>query len=419
MANFFTNLFKKEPKIITGIEKEEIKRAIDAISFPQFHFDTDDGRKIVALKICSKIISQDIGRVPLKLYKKDESGNKVIMRDDPRYTLLHDRPNKYTDIYSYKSAVEVVRSEEGNSYVEIIRDKSKSPVAFKLLEFGTVSGPTLVNDDLIYTIKDGDKERKLGSADILHFRNLSVNGYKGRDPKEDLAMPLSIAYKALVTLDNFYQNGAILTKVLESTVPEGLDPDRWKEQVEDFVKGYTSYANAHNTPALPPFTKLVDVATKPADADYISTIKQMFAQVAAYYGIPQHKIANIESSKFNALSDIQADYIENTLSSIMEMYRREYELKLLTDEEIKDGYSIEFETNALYITDSRTRWENYKNAFGIAAITPNKVAQLENLPTFDGGDDHYLMSNYQSVEAYNKKIKSSPQNIEQSGTVQE
>ena len=163
--------------------------------------------------------------------------------------------------------------------------------------------------------------------------------------------------------------------------------------------------NSGKVAALPPFTKLNNVGTPPADAEYINTVKYNNGQIASYFGIPQHKIGNIESSKFNSLSDIQADYIENTLSSIMEMYRREYELKLLTPEEIRDGYSIEFETNALYITDSKTRWENYKNAFGIGAITPNKVAQLENLPTYEGGSDHYLMSNYQSVEVYNRKVK--------------
>ena len=404
MADFWS-LFRRNPQVVQLPEKKAIEDALRAINFPSFNFSIDDGKKIAALIICSKIIAQDIARIPLKLYRKDESGNKLILRDDIRHTLLHDRPSPNMDIYSYKSSTEFLRSSEGNSYVEIIRDSNKNPIAFKILANENVSGPYEVFDELVYVIRDGDKERKLFSADILHFKNLSTDGFTGRDPKDDLGINLGISFKALSVIDNFYNNGAILTKVLESTIPEGVDPETWRNQLSDFEKKYVSYLNGGKVAALPPFSKLINVETPPSDAEYINTIKYNNGQIASYYGIPQHKIGNIESSKFNSLSDIQADYIENTLASIMEMYRREYELKLLTPEEIRNGYSIEFETNALYITDSKTRWENYKNAFGIGAISPNKVAQLENLPTYEGGDSHYLMSNYMSVEAYNAKLK--------------
>lgn len=404
MADFWS-LFSRTPKVVNSTTAKAVDEALQAIKFPSFNYNIDDGEKIAALIICSKIIAQDIARIPLKLYRKDEEGNKVILRDDIRHTLLHDRPSSYMDIYSYKSTVEFLRSTQGNSYVEIIRDEFRNPIGFKILANENIAGPYEGMNDLTYIYKDGDKERKIHSADILHFKNLSSDGYNGRDPKDDLRINLGISFKALSVVDNFYNNGAILTKVLESTIPEGVDPDTWRKQLTDFEEKYVNYLNSGKVAALPPFTKLNNVGTPPADAEYINTVKYNNGQIASYFGIPQHKIGNIESSKFNSLSDIQADYIENTLSSIMEMYRREYELKLLTPEEIRDGYSIEFETNALYITDSKTRWENYKNAFGIGAITPNKVAQLENLPTYEGGNDHYLMSNYMSVEAYNAKLK--------------
>ena len=102
---------------------------------------------------------------------------------------------------------------------------------------------------------------------------------------------------------------------------------------------------------------------------------------------------------------MQSDYVSNTIGPIVMMYRRELERKLLTREEIESGYSIEFETGALLITDSKTRIENYKNLAGLGAITPNKIAQLENLPTYEGGDMHYILSQMMAVEAYLAKLK--------------
>jgi HK97 family phage portal protein len=411
----------KKPKTVFGNTNEIIKQAVYNINFPNINFDTEDGGRIAALIICSKILAQDVGRLPLKIYRTDKEGNKSILKLDGRYLALHNHPNKYTDSYKFWSTVEFIRSSTGNAYVKINYD-SNNRLYLELLDNDCIAGPVLVYNyitgekDLIYKYTEENKDEiSFSSGEILHFTNLSSDGLTGRDPKEDLKINLAISFKALTTVDNFYNNGATVTKVLESTIPEGVNPIEWEKQREKFAEKYESFLNAGKVANLPAFTKLSDVGTSPKDAEYINTVKYNNGQIASYYGIPQHKIGNIESSKFNALSDLQEDYIKNTISPIIEMYRRELELKLLSDEELNDGYSIEFETGALTITDSKTRMENYKNLFGLGAITPNTIAKLENLPAYEGGSDHYLMSNYQSVEAYNKKIKNDSGNIQQSG----
>ena len=100
---------------------------------------------------------------------------------------------------------------------------------------------------------------------------------------------------------------------------------------------------------------------------------------------------------------MQSDYTKNTIGPIITMYRRELEFKLLADEEVNSGYSIEFETGALDITDSRTRIANYKDLYSMGVITPNQMAKLENFPSFEGGDDHYITNQAMSIEVYNKK----------------
>jgi HK97 family phage portal protein len=401
---FWSSLLKRNPRLVVADTETEVKRIQDALNFPNIIFNTDDGKKIAAIMICSKILAQDIGRLPLKIFRTDESGNKTILVDDNRYLLLHNHPNSYTDAFTFWSTVEFIRSSEGNAYVRIHRDELRKPVSLEIITNDKIEGPAVVSGELYYGItEDGKDTQIINSSEILHFRNLSSNGIKGRDPKVDLNINLSISYKALTTIDNFYNNGAISTKALETVIPEGINPIEWQNKIIDFNSKYQSYLNANKTIVLPPFTKLTDLNVNFADAQFIDTIKYNNGQVASYYGIPQHKIGNIESSKFNTLSDLQMDYVSNTIAPIITMYRRELELKLLSDNEILNGYSIEFESGALLMTDSKTRMENYKNLFGLGAITPNKVAQLENLPAYEGGNDHYLMSNYMSVEKYNQK----------------
>ena len=79
MADFWS-LFRRTPKVVNSTTAKAVDEALQAIKFPAFNYNIDDGEKIAALIICSKIIAQDIARIPLKLYRKDEEGNKVILK---------------------------------------------------------------------------------------------------------------------------------------------------------------------------------------------------------------------------------------------------------------------------------------------------------------------------------------------------
>ena len=402
--SFLSKFLRVNPKVVVADTATEIKLIQDALNFPNYTFTTEDGRRLSAVVICSKILAQDIGRLPLKIYQTDDTGNKTILRNDYRYLILHNHPNSYTDSYTFWSSVEFIRSFEGNAYVKINRDPNLKPISLEIVTNDKISGPVLINGQLYYEIsEDGKEPYSVNSSEILHFRNLSANGLKGRDPKEDLNLNLGISYKALTTIDNFYNNGAIATKALETVIPETINSKEWVAKVDDFNTKYQSYLNANKTVVLPPFTKLVDLNVNFADAQFIDTIKYNNGQVASYYGIPQHKLGNIEYSKYNNLQEMQADYTKNTIGPIITMYRRELEFKLLDDNEVSEGYSIEFETGALDITDSRTRISNYKDLYSMGVISPNQMAKLENFPSFEGGDSHYITNQAMSIEVYNKK----------------
>lgn len=401
---------RKQPKVVYGTEDEVKKEILNAIlNFPKINFDTDDGRRIVSLVICSKILAQDIARIPIKLYKTDEEGNKTIIKDDPRNFALHYKPNSYLDSYTFKNSLEFTRASTGNSYARIIKDQLTGKVSFEIIPNDRIKGPVKVNNELYYYLSN-DKNAEgdpINSSEILHFRNLSINGFKGRDPQDDLNINLGISFKALMTVDKFYENGGLPSVILESTVPEGINPQEWQDKMKDFNEKYSAYTNAFKVWSLAPFTKATTLPVNLLDAQFIETMKYNNSQVSCYYGIPPHKLGLIENSKFNSLQELQLDYTNNTIAPILEMYRREFEFKLLTDEEIIDGYSIEFETNALLITDSKTRMENYKNLFGLGAITPNQISRLENFESYEGGDQHYIATGYMGIakaNAINKDV---------------
>ena len=68
---------------------------------------------------CLKVLSESIGKLPLKILQHNENKGVSTLRDHHLYTLLHDRPNPYMTASIFWSTVEYNRNHYGNAYVWI------------------------------------------------------------------------------------------------------------------------------------------------------------------------------------------------------------------------------------------------------------------------------------------------------------
>lgn len=65
---------------------------------------------------CLKVLSESVGKLPLKLQRYNERNGVVTARDHALYTILHDRPNPYMTASTFWSSVEYNRNHYGNAY---------------------------------------------------------------------------------------------------------------------------------------------------------------------------------------------------------------------------------------------------------------------------------------------------------------
>ena len=123
---------------------------------------------------CLKILSEAIGKMPLKLLKYNDKNGVVTMRKHPLYKILHDRPNPYMTATSFWSTVEYNRNHHGNAYVWI-QGAGKN---LKLWILPSESVEVWYDDlkiladqpDVYYLYSAGGKIYKFGSEEILHFK---------------------------------------------------------------------------------------------------------------------------------------------------------------------------------------------------------------------------------------------------------
>ncbi len=392
-------------KYITKVTHTDTELAAvnDYLNFPSTSFDIGLGESISTIYTSCKILADDIGSFPIHIYMNSDDNSKEYMKDDYRYPLLHYNPNNYTTSNVFFSTLEYIRNIKGNSFAKIHRNSAKEIVSFEIVHPDKVLGYKIVNNELYYLYAGDEQEEYINASEFLHFRSLTNDGIWGINPIEKLRMNLSTTYKAFKTIDKFYDNNATSPKALKTTIPEGINPKEWQAKIADFTEKYGGYKNAGKVISLPPFTELQDITLNFADAEFIATIRFNADQIASLYKIPPHLVGNFESSKFNNLEQLQLNYKINTLRPILRMYRQELEFKTLTAEERAMGMSIEFNSNAIVETDSKTRIENMKNLFSMGSITPNQICKWENYPSYEGGDDHFLLTQYMSVEKYQQK----------------
>ena len=76
---------------------------------------------------CLKVLSESIGKLPLKLQQQTEGQGIRTAREHPYYRMLNQRPNRYMTASVFWSTMELCRNHCGNGYAWIDTRNPKRP----------------------------------------------------------------------------------------------------------------------------------------------------------------------------------------------------------------------------------------------------------------------------------------------------
>lgn len=116
----FDFLFGKKKKEI-GNEAEKIVTLDELIKILKDKEDVDVLRESTYF-ICLKVLSEAVGKLPLKAYRKTENGGKEEVEHEALY-VLSKRPNKFQSASVFWATVEMCRNHFGNAYVYLEHDR--------------------------------------------------------------------------------------------------------------------------------------------------------------------------------------------------------------------------------------------------------------------------------------------------------
>lgn len=341
---------------------------------------------------CLKILSEAIGKLPLKLLQRTENGGIQKAYSHPLYRVLAYQPNPYMTATHFWSTVEYNRNHCGNAYVWILGAGSKTELY------------VLPSDDVqiwidnkgifgnknaiwyIYTSAQNGISYKIPHDSIMHFKtSSSLDGIKGRPVKEILADTLDGNLKAQRMLNGLYDNGFTAKAVVQYT---GSLND---ELTHKFVKGIEDYAtgkldDVKSIIPIPLGSTLTPLNVNLADNQFIDLKKYSALQIAAAFGIKPNQINDYEKSSYASSEAQQLAFYIDTLLYIIKQYEEEICNKLLSAEDIRNGYYPKFNVAVILRADTEKQIESLKNAVQGSLKTPNEARAMLDLPSQPGGD---------------------------------
>lgn len=388
-----------------GIKNKNSRRTIELNQLYKF-LGIDSGANKDTLSeatyfSCLKVLSESVGKLPLKILKHTENNGVFTVRDHPLYAVLHDRPNPYMTASTFWSTVEFNRNHYGNAYVWI--QGAGDTLKLWILPSTDIQvwyddGKILADQpDIYYIYTGGGRTFKFGSEEILHFKTSNTfDGLMGVPIQDQLKTTFTGAVKSQKLLEKMYESGFTAKAVLQYT---GNLND---ENVKAFVKGIESYSKGEladegieNIIPIPLGSQLTPLNVKLADNQFIEVKQYTALQIASAFGIKPYQIGDYTKSSYASTEIQQLSFYVDTLLYIIKQYEEEITYKLLSHDEIESGVHVKFNVNVILRADLSTQIDTLSKGVAGFIYTPNEARAMLDLESKPGGDK--LLGNGASI----------------------
>ena len=341
---------------------------------------------------CLKVLSEAIGKLPLKLLQHNDKNGVSTARDHALYKVLHDRPNPYMTATTFWSTVEYNRNHYGNAYVLI--DGAGSNLKLWIMESKDVEiwydDRKLLgeNPDIYYIYSYGGKRYQFGSEEVLHFKGSNMlDGIAGISVRDQLKATIGGANKAQTLVNNMYESGFTAKAVLQYT--GSLSDENTKtfvENIERYAKGKLKGQGIENIIPIPLGSSLQPLNVKLADNQFIEVKQYSALQIASAFGIKPYQIGDYTKSSYASAEAQQLSFYVDTLLYIIKQYEEELTYKLLSPMEIDSGLHFKFNVAVILRADLRTQIESLALAVSSGLYTPDEAREMLDKESKEGGD---------------------------------
>ena len=323
-----------------------------------------------------RILSETLAVLPFCLYRNRPDGGKDKVTDHWLYRLIARRPNRYQNGFEWRELMQSHLVLRGNAFNEIFANSRGDITELMPIHPDKIKIEMFNDGNYRYIVKNRDgTERGLARTEVWHIRGLSSDGLLGYSVLELARESFGLGLAAQDYGARFFRNDA---------KPGGgwiEFPGSFKDKTarDVFRESYQESQRGDNRGKIAVFEngmKFHEVGLTNTDAQFLESRKFQVTDAARWFGIPPHKLADLERSTNNNIEHQSLEFVNDTMTPWAERWEASIESELLLDSD--EDLEVEFDFANLLRGDQAARAAYFKDRFNVGSITPNQIRIREN-----------------------------------------
>ena len=360
---------------------------------------------------CMKILSETMGKLPIKVYEWKKKQGRVRADPDSTSKLLNGRPNPHMTPSIFFATVENNRNHFGNGYVWIQRKISRNGsenIGLWIMQSDCVT-PIYDNTGIFggqgkiyyqYTDPLDGEMYVFPEMDVMHLKtSMTLDGLTGIPVRDMLGYVVEGASQSQQYMSNLYKGGMTASMALQYAGE--IDDSRIKLLQKKYDKYLSGPKNAGKIVPVPAGMQLQPLNYKLTDAQFFELKKYSALQIAGAFGVKPNQINDYEKSSYANSEMQQLSFLVDTMLFPLKQYEEELTYKLYIGTE----KSCKFNEKAILRTDSKTQMEILAQGVQNGIRKVNEARELLDLPRDPDGDVLLMNGNFIPVKMAGEQYK--------------
>jgi HK97 family phage portal protein len=341
---------------------------------------------------CARVIAEGLAQVPFRLFQKTDN-MRMPAESHPLYGLLNDGPNEWQTSFEFFEQMGLHLVFCNNFFA------FKNVVGGKVVELLPYEPQHVTVDrtgwELRYKIAtDEGKFLDIPASSMWHVRGPSWNGWMGLNGVKLAREAIGLALATEEHGARLFKNGATVGGILSTD--QDLGPEKRAELRESWISRQAGSSNAFSTAVLWGGLKWQPMGTPNDQAQFLETRKFQVEEICRAFRVMPIMIGY--SDKTSTYASAEQMFLAHVVHTMGPWYRRiekSADKNLLTEKDRQDGHYTKFIDKALLRGAVKDRGDYYTKMYGIGAMNPNEIRELEEMNPYDGGDKYRVPLNMQ------------------------
>lgn len=346
-----------------------------------------------AVFACVRILAETLSSLPWILFEQ-QGRMKQRARGHPLYSLLHTSPNPEMSSFEFREAMMGHVCTWGNAFAEIDFDRRGVITALWPLRPDRMTVKR-ENGALLYKYRVPESEGGFRTVTLLpeqvfHVRGLGFDGRIGYSPVGLARQSIGLGLATEAYGGAFFGNGARPSGVLQH--PGKLSDTAYDRLKKEFERRHQGLENAQRLAILEEGLKYQQIGVPPEDAQFLETRTFQVREVARWYRVPPHMLADLDRATFSNIEHLSLEFIQYTMLPWFVRWEQAVSRSLLLESE-RERYYAQLVVDGLLRGDVKSRNEAYAIGRQNGWYSANDIREMEDKNPIEGGDVYLVPLN--------------------------